>query len=486
MKNLIKRAFQFSLILININVFAQKYGLIIDEEGFNRGPKVILPETGEKAGNTNIKLDLSAYAPSVQNQDALLNCFAYALIYNAFGIEMGIRNNVTNKEELSSLALSPIYLYKKVNKNRCTEAMNTEETKKYIEANGLLPFNYLPNNNCIVSITTEMEAIAAKNKTISKVQGLAFNSKDSWQKKNREIIKILDMNKPVVVCMYLPDNILFKNLRFPSDIYLPDITNFNINKVADQNFGHAVTVVGYDKRMEAFKVLNSWGYSWANDGYCWIPFKTLGLSTVVAYYLEINEISRNINTPTKIKFEGSFGFQYIANGIFVKETPYHTDRGIYELNKKNWQLNQLFQLTTKNGNSGQSVCVFSIDANNKVELHWPFSIGMGTGDQMPAKNIEMVIPGEDTALEIQKAGTDNLIVLYSSHSLITQWESIRAKLEKSGGNSDIISRLKDALGDRLISPADINYQPAGMNFNATILPGKGDTVPLVLKIRSID
>lgn len=36
--------------------------------------------------------------------------------------------------------------------------------------------------------------------------------------------------------------------------------------------GHAVVVVGYDERREAFKIMNSWGSRWADRGYGWVDY----------------------------------------------------------------------------------------------------------------------------------------------------------------------------------------------------------------------
>jgi hypothetical protein len=42
----------------------------------------------------------------------------------------------------------------------------------------------------------------------------------------------------------------------------------------DLSCGHAVTIVGYDddKYGGAFKVINSWGQDWGDDGYFWLPY----------------------------------------------------------------------------------------------------------------------------------------------------------------------------------------------------------------------
>jgi C1A family cysteine protease len=36
--------------------------------------------------------------------------------------------------------------------------------------------------------------------------------------------------------------------------------------------GHAVLLVGYDHERKLFKVRNSWGPSWGDGGYFWMPY----------------------------------------------------------------------------------------------------------------------------------------------------------------------------------------------------------------------
>ena len=45
------------------------------------------------------------------------------------------------------------------------------------------------------------------------------------------------------------------------------------NKVfGNQKSGHAMLLCGYDDNIRAFKVLNSWGESWGNNGFIWIDY----------------------------------------------------------------------------------------------------------------------------------------------------------------------------------------------------------------------
>ncbi len=53
--------------------------------------------------------------------------------------------------------------------------------------------------------------------------------------------------------------------------------------------GHALLIVGYDDARKAFKVRNSWGHNWGDDGYCWVSYESLlnaGARTEAGYLVE--------------------------------------------------------------------------------------------------------------------------------------------------------------------------------------------------------
>ncbi len=68
-------------------------------------------------------------------------------------------------------------------------------------------------------------------------------------------------------------------LTIPMGVYL-DATFFHYTPGTVWNFNgsavgaHAMVIVGYDDAKQAFKVRNSWGADWGEDGYCWIGYDT--------------------------------------------------------------------------------------------------------------------------------------------------------------------------------------------------------------------
>ncbi|MEA3543614.1 MAG: CARDB domain-containing protein, partial [Thermodesulfobacteriota bacterium] len=102
----------------------------------------------------------------------------------------------------------------------------------------------------------------------------------SWAKINdtAQIKAALVNRKPVVVGIdtYAP----LYDLQGANSVY---------NTISGQSRGgHAVTIVGYDdnKYGGAFKVINSWGVNFGDNGYFWMPYSFAPQVLMVAYVLE--------------------------------------------------------------------------------------------------------------------------------------------------------------------------------------------------------
>jgi C1A family cysteine protease len=79
------------------------------------------------------------------------------------------------------------------------------------------------------------------------------------------IIQVLNDNKPVVFGMEIYDSFMDLNERIST-------VNFPSRKENSLG-GHAMCMVGYDLDKRLFLAKNSFGTSWGDNGYCWIPFE---------------------------------------------------------------------------------------------------------------------------------------------------------------------------------------------------------------------
>ena len=78
------------------------------------------------------------------------------------------------------------------------------------------------------------------------------------------ITQVLNDNRPVVFGMEIYDSFMDLNERIST-------VNFPGRKEKSMG-GHAMCMVGYDLKKRLFLAKNSFGTSWGDNGYCWIPF----------------------------------------------------------------------------------------------------------------------------------------------------------------------------------------------------------------------
>jgi len=84
---------------------------------------------------------------------------------------------------------------------------------------------------------------------------------------------------PVVFSMQTPNSFV----RIGDDgLFLPSELD---KENRDLLPGHGLTIVGYDDNQfgGAFRVVNSWGENWGNEGYCWITYDDFNTFQMAAY-----------------------------------------------------------------------------------------------------------------------------------------------------------------------------------------------------------
>ncbi|MEJ2621779.1 MAG: C1 family peptidase [Candidatus Thiodiazotropha sp.] len=97
---------------------------------------------------------------------------------------------------------------------------------------------------------------------------------------------------PVVLGIYLYPE--FNNLSGPNSVY---------NTISGESSGgHAVTVVGYDDNQfgGAFKVINSWGTSWGDNGFFWLPYNMMSRVVMTGMVLTDGPNSGNDDTDDDV------------------------------------------------------------------------------------------------------------------------------------------------------------------------------------------
>ncbi len=454
----------------------QGFGLIFNEQDFSRIPRMPEQVSGTKSLETiALTKDLMRYAPGPAAQGAIQSCVAWATAYYAYTIQYAIQHKITERSAIDAIALSAMYPYKKLRPG-CEGGMDIFEIADYMKTRGNIPYAKFPVNACNGKLPASVSPIFP----IRDYQAVFDYKKDPGNKGVQAILQAIAFNDlPVIVGMEVGD--VFARLNATDAYYDP-------KKEGVKKYGHAMTVVGYDLPKKAFKILNSWGKAWGRDGAFWIKFEDFSKVAKAGIVLILpEELPLQSPATTGVaKVGGVFGFQYLdeETGSFVRIAPAHAGNGVYQFAKKDWKVGQAFQLLTNNLHNGLSMCVFSVDSKGKPTLHWPREkdFGLGTGDKLPVRNFDMVIPSPETALLIEEAGSDYLCVLYSSESLMPDLNGIFNRIEN--GTGAIPARIRESLGDRLMKAGIIRYEASEMRFSGA--GGPGNTVPLILRIESVE
>jgi len=85
---------------------------------------------------------------------------------------------------------------------------------------------------------------------------------------------------------------LFEGLNTTKYVYNPLTNTGALVSGAKMLGGHAVPIVGYNDKMQAFLCQNSWGSSWGNHGFFYIPYTVFSSTRIVpsgnVYYATLN------------------------------------------------------------------------------------------------------------------------------------------------------------------------------------------------------
>ncbi|MBV8390214.1 MAG: C1 family peptidase [Mucilaginibacter sp.] len=148
-----------------------------------------------------------------------------------------------------------------------------------------------PASDRSTAYRTAPSSAAISNALGYKVTGYTLvNSGDTAAVKN-----LLRNNVPVMMGFNVYDNTstyqYFEGLNTTSYTYNPLNSNGSLANGVSLLGGHAVPLIGYDDNRKAFLVQNSWGTSWGNNGFFYLPYSVFMSTTVVpqggVYYLTL-------------------------------------------------------------------------------------------------------------------------------------------------------------------------------------------------------
>ena len=133
-----------------------------------------------------------------------------------------------------------------------------------------------------------------------------------------------------------------------------------------------------------------------------------------------------------------------------------------------------FRFYLKNENEGY-IYAFATDLSQKINKILPHEDGMSP---LIGANSELAFPSEKKVIRMDdNPGTDYLLILFSQQEL-NQAELLSKMQQASGG---LTSKIKSALGDKLIDKSQVRYQSGNPGFEVKE-GAQGYVVPLMVEI----
>lgn len=481
----------------NFNGLAQT-GLLCSDKKYENIP-ALPPYTGEKFNDIPIKINLKKYCPVAGDQQALGTCVGWAVGYHALTIAHSIHGNITDKALITQRANSAAFVFNqvKINANDCNKGAFIEDALELIKNTGDCleeSFNF-KNQECNQIPNNELfeEASFYRFQHYASLFSLEMEEKV----KISAACKVLATHTPIIIGIGITPsfNAVLPGQRLWDPLPTEQISGY-----------HAMVVTGYDNVEKRFLLLNSFGPAWGNEGFIEIPFDDFARLCRYAYMIMLTSENpsrfaqrpdqqsdaQSSLTEKEFSFSGEFifrkpgGYAESQEGeqimLFEEaETILVDSVGTYVTRQPSFPVGEIFQLIARKIPRGRHAYVFSQNPEGKIQLHFPKLKKQGeTASFFIEKTAEIVLPGEESALQLSAPGIDYLCILYSFDEIEDIGQRI-SKLEAAQG--EIIVKILAVFGDKIISNNKIRYDPTRMAFMASASPGKGRVaVPVILKV----
>lgn len=241
----------------------EKTGYLPDDEDWDNIPDVVPPYDDDELDSLPDKVSLEAFFPPIGDQGSYGTCVAWATGYN-LKTALNAIDNHWSSTQLSdpSNQTSPKDLWMGIPSNE--KGPNCEGTDfgsafSVLMTEGVadmqtVPYKNLGNCNGVL-----------KGNHNNKIIGFSRIVSESSQPKVEHLKAYLQDTIPLAFGAKLGDSFMSWNGDevIHSDTYLqPNM----------QHAYHAMVLVGYDDAKHAFRVRNSWGTSWGDEGSIWVDY----------------------------------------------------------------------------------------------------------------------------------------------------------------------------------------------------------------------
>lgn len=477
------------------------------------------------------KASLEQYCPTPGDQGNHGTCVAFANGYGIATILYAKTHNITDKALINKYVFSPSYLYDLIKDSTDYECQYGSDPVLAIMTliNMGTPFIRTVPYSCYVNFTTDAVAEALKY-TIQDASVLF--APGEYEKTPQEMIELTKKaileGSPVSGGFHLPESFF----KIKSDVWISDPNE--VDKDWKHN-GHAMAVVGFDdnKAGGAFRILNSWGTAWADNGYVWMRYDDYSRYCILGLQVFGNPFTpdpveesipepkpepkptpkpepkpepkptpqpevKTMSLSGTVEFKLNTGEDMPVNKIssrnlMVEEDVTASEDLVAYTMMNSYSSGTRFRFYMSIDNEAY-IYAFATDLTGKINRILPFDDLTSTH---VGSNSVVAFPSDTKIIKMdENKGTDYLLILYSKEPL--DMNAMLAEMNKTKGG--LSAKIMAALGDKLIAKDKIKYNPTSAGFQVNVKYGtrnlsvenddaentefaSGSVVPLMIEIK---
>lgn len=267
---------------------------LVDKEKLDSIPQDL--DINDNKDITVKKVDLTSKFPPIGNQGQYGTCVAWAAGYNLKTALNGIEKGYS-AADLANPAnqTSPIDLFWSIpssDKGADCNGTYFEAALDRMIARGAATLDVAPYvglGNCTSSPSSSWDSKAAGNK-LENYRKIA-DSSDPNSMTVENFKAYLSQGRPIVFGAKLGDKFMQWN---SSEV----IKSETYNNPGMQHAYHALILAGFDDDKNAFRVINSWGASWGDNGMIWVDYTFFLKSFCYAAFVAQNKSNTSITNNT--------------------------------------------------------------------------------------------------------------------------------------------------------------------------------------------
>lgn len=510
----------FVLVFCISTAFSQQHGtgLIFDDKAYEQ-VKSVPKFTSFSYTNLPTSMSLEEFCPKVQSQGQFGTCTAWATAYYARTI-IEAQGRKLKPSEIHEVVFSPSFIYEQIKFNddhNCSKGSYIDEALQIIKDKGVPYLSDLPYQ-CGIFIPSGVYN-KARNNRIADYNKL-FDVDASASTKEKTIKKALSAGYPVIIG-FSTTNSFHKS----QGLWKPLVSEA---PYTTDNGSHAMTVVGYDDNMHggAFRIVNSWGSNWGDNGYVWIKYYDFAdycryaFEAIPVFYpvppkpkptpnpkpqppkpkpipvpdtIPLPDVKYSIAGEIQLKLKSGEVMEPGTPEIKVvpdvkKDKKLKIKSFNLEVSGKDSSLIKVYQLIQSYPTGTEFQVLFTsqepayiylagTDLSGKINQLFPIN---NSSPYLGYFGSYVPLPGEEKFIRLDETtGTDYLIILYSKVSL--DFDSICNTLETSGNS--FYDNMQTSLADNIIGLQNIQFQENEIKFQAEIADINRFILPVVVEIR---